>query len=373
MPDGFDVRSAFHAAEVAAGKGDLATAEVCLREALRLQSVELGEDNPALAPTLNNLAVICERMGKLTDAEGFYRRAYAVAKAGHLESDPLVVTSHDNLQAFLEAYHLPALEAAPAAWVSIPAPTKAPPPMSTTTAPVARPATAPAVRAAGWLTALVLVAISVFLWWPRSDADATEAAASPAPSSATAEAAPAEPTPTSPPTPAAPEPSTSANPAPPAAATTATPTPPPPTSTPDERPVTPPASSMPEASATPPPPPARSSSGDAEGLTVVDARLCGELTTAGAWTCTAPPEPVNGGRLYFLTRVSAAATARVVHAWIRDERPVQTVTLTIRPSAGAGYRTYSRQTVDAARRGNWRVELRTPDGVVLASERFEVR
>ena len=48
--------------------------------------------------------------------------------------------------------------------------------------------------------------------------------------------------------------------------------------------------------------------------------------------------------------------------------------LAIGANASEGYRTYSRQTIDARRKGQWRVELRSPDdGVVLAAERFSVQ
>jgi hypothetical protein len=46
------------------------------------------------------------------------------------------------------------------------------------------------------------------------------------------------------------------------------------------------------------------------------------------------------------------------------------VDLTIRANPGDGYRTFSRNTVVS---GEWRVELRTRDGVLLHEERFSVR
>ena len=47
------------------------------------------------------------------------------------------------------------------------------------------------------------------------------------------------------------------------------------------------------------------------------------------------------------------------------------MTLTIRANAKEGYRTYSRQTVDAG--GDWRVEVRSAGGDLLHERRFAVR
>ncbi len=53
---------------------------------------------------------------------------------------------------------------------------------------------------------------------------------------------------------------------------------------------------------------------------------------------------------------------------------IQSVQLRIQAAGRPGYRTYSRQTIDARRKGQWRVELRSPDdGAVLAAERFSVQ
>jgi hypothetical protein len=49
------------------------------------------------------------------------------------------------------------------------------------------------------------------------------------------------------------------------------------------------------------------------------------------------------------------------------------VELPIHANITAGYRTYSRNTVDNQGAGDWRVELRTKDGALLHEERFVVR
>jgi hypothetical protein len=107
---------------------------------------------------------------------------------------------------------------------------------------------------------------------------------------------------------------------------------------------------------------------------VLDARLCQSLSTQGGeWRCEAPPNPAAPGRLSFYTRVAASADVRVRHRWYHGDALVQDVGLLVRASPGAGYRTYSRQTVNAAGTGNWRGEVRAPDGWLLQEERFVVR
>ena len=106
---------------------------------------------------------------------------------------------------------------------------------------------------------------------------------------------------------------------------------------------------------------------------MLDARLCRQLTPTGAWTCVPPANPPAAGRYYYLTRLAAPATIEVEHRWYRGDRLVQSVPLTIRASSGSGFRTYSRQTVPEAQPGEWRVEVRSPQGAVLAEERFTVQ
>jgi hypothetical protein len=112
---------------------------------------------------------------------------------------------------------------------------------------------------------------------------------------------------------------------------------------------------------------------DAGGTTITDARLCRDLSTAGAWTCVPVEQPVAPGRLFFLTRLDVSATTEVVHRWYHGDEVIRSVTLRVPPAGRPGYRTYSRQTIDPARTGPWRVELRSADGAVLAEERFTVQ
>ena len=98
--DASTVQQILDSAARAASSDDYASAESLLREAARLQESSLGSEHPDLASTFNNLAIVCEKEHKLTDAGEFYRRAFAIASAS-LDSDhPLVLTSRQNLDEF---------------------------------------------------------------------------------------------------------------------------------------------------------------------------------------------------------------------------------------------------------------------------------
>src|SRR5690606_38454678 len=114
----------------------------------------------------------------------------------------------------------------------------------------------------------------------------------------------------------------------------------------------------PAAPAEPPPAPA-TTNGSSSAPALAIAEVCGTFSTgSGAWQC----DPIGGetapGRLAFYTRVRSPRNTTIVHRWYQDDRLVQTVTLRIGANSGAGYRTYSRQTVadDGSR---WRVEARS--------------
>jgi type IV secretory pathway VirB10-like protein len=106
---------------------------------------------------------------------------------------------------------------------------------------------------------------------------------------------------------------------------------------------------------------------------VAAAQLCEKLSTSGGWQCVAPTLPVNPGPVYFYSRVKSTTDTTVQHRWYRGDRLRQEVSLRISANPSAGYRTYSRQTVDSEGSADWRVELRTSDGVLLHEERFVVR
>jgi hypothetical protein len=384
MPDAFEEQAVLVAAEQAAAEGDTIAAEGHLRTLLELQTARLGPEHAEVASTLHNLAVVCERAGRLSDAEGLYRRAFTVASAALPPQDSLVVRCRDDLSAFLEARLTP-LQPSPD--VAVPPPPAQPPARPASASGVRKPSPSAASRAparpasrvrppqppsdrpssrhyvvASAIVAVLVALIVAFVMRDREPAapDPVAAApvAAPAPKRAPAKKA-AVPAATAP-APTAPGDSADVPPAAPVGAT-AQPTPAP---TPPAEPATAP---DPAPSA-----PAEASS-DPGGIAVTDARLCRDLSTAGAWTCVPVDQPVPPGRLFFLTRIEVPATTQVVHQWSYGDEVVQSVSLRIQAAGRPGYRTYSRQTIDAARAGAWRVELRSADGRVLAEERFTVQ
>ena len=94
-------------AERSAIAGDLASADELLRSAARIQEDELGPLHPDLANTLNNLAIVVEKIGRLADAETSYRRAAAIASASLPADHPMVADSRQNLEDFCRARGLP--------------------------------------------------------------------------------------------------------------------------------------------------------------------------------------------------------------------------------------------------------------------------
>ena len=107
MPAAPDLQSLADAAEQAASAGDYAAAEQHLRLAVELQEASAGPMHPDLANALNNLGVVCERIGKSADAEGCYRRAYAIASTVLHADHPFVALSARNLRDFCEARGIP--------------------------------------------------------------------------------------------------------------------------------------------------------------------------------------------------------------------------------------------------------------------------
>jgi hypothetical protein len=106
---------------------------------------------------------------------------------------------------------------------------------------------------------------------------------------------------------------------------------------------------------------------------VAVAELCRTLSTRGGWRCVPPEHPLSPGPLVFYTRLKTPRGMTVQHRWYRGDRVHRVIDLRIGANALEGYRTYSRNTVDARGEGDWRVELTTRDGAVLHAERFVVR
>jgi hypothetical protein len=357
MPDVREIPAVLEAATHAAASGDLAAAEALLHDVVRLQEASVGSLHPDLASTLNNLAVVCEMANKPADAEQFYRRAYAIASASLDPHDPLVATSLNNLEEFCQARGIAtdlaaevvaqavvvtapagrALPAVPADTTTRVVPGVALPTSSTRSRPrrSSRAVVIGALAAVAALATIALLTALVVAWWGRTEGP--DASAEPAATPVAVAPVPAAPV---------------------AIPPAVVPTPP-------ARPVV----DVPARTAV-----ARPAAQSAARIRVLEALVCQSLSTGGAeWKCAAPSNPAAPGRLSFYTRVAASEDVRVRHRWYHGDRLVQDVGLTVRASPGAGFRTFSRQTVSALGGGEWRVEARTANGALLSEHRFTVR
>jgi hypothetical protein len=386
-----ELRTILEAAERAAAAEDFVSAEQHLRQAATLQERQLGAGHPDLANTLNNLGIVSEYVGKPADAEACYRRAYRIAAAALPAEHPLVQTSGQNLRDFCEATgkpfelreELPELEPfASEAAVPRPQPKLAsvPPPAPAKPAPqfvmpdlplrtegdrtpeqaarqptsakrTASPVSPSSNRPTAPIVIGVVLAIALAAWW-------FEFRESPRPApAASSDEAPAPPrdavTPRE-------------EPAPPPAAAQATP---PPIAEATPKPAAPPAAPSVSESKSPP---RRTESVATGDLSIVDAKVCRSLSTS-SWTCTPATSPAAPGVFFFYTRIRSPRDATVQHRWSVDGRLVRSVNLRIAANPGAGYRTYTRNTVAANRRGNWTIELRDAKGALLHEERLTVR
>jgi len=371
-------------AQQAAIADDLASADELLRSAARIQEAELGPLHPDLANTLNNLAIVAEKTGRLGDAETFYRRAVAIASASLPVDHPMIAASRENLEDFCRARGLPidtpafvtssardtaagldasapegraagAAEApadvrAAGLTMEAPSPPSGPPwPVPRQRTPTASEPLPPAPRrvsrSIAWaaIGVVVLVTATFLLRRPWSSGETS----TPAPA--------AEPT-----TP----PQVAERTRPPRAGPPAMPAPieraRPPTVAPrrDNR----------DVPTETPPAPSRSSG----AITLVTAKLCHTFSTRGAsWRCDPAADPVSPGPIVLYTRVRSTGDGVVVHRWYRGDTLRQSVKLRIRSNATEGYRTYSRQTVHGGT--SWRVEVRSAKGDLLHERRFAVR
>jgi hypothetical protein len=345
MPEPREARSIIEKAAQAAAAGDYASAEDCLREAAALQEQTLGPHHPDLANTLNNLGVVCEMNDDPIDAEHYFRRAYAIAIATLAPDHPFVATSSKNLHDFCAARGRPAeLPPSPpevAAWLEAPAPRSAQPHESSPSAkkhvtpiPQKRSLHRLALGAVGGV-ALLIVMLTMALPW------GSPVGGSRSPATATA---PARETPTPRPTPPPAEPivrpQQTAKPTQPARSER---------NAVSTRPATPATAAMP---------------------TVVTAQLC---TSLRAWRCEAADSQGPPGPMFFYTQLKSATATTIEHRWYQGDRLRQAVRLRIGANPGAGYRTYSRNTISSERAGDWRVELRSANGTMLHEERFTVR
>jgi hypothetical protein len=344
------------AAQQAAAAGDYAAAEGLLRDAVATQEATLGSSHPDLATTLNNLAFVCERTGKVDEAERGYRRAHAIAVASLSPGHPLIKTSLSNLVEFCEARGIPL-------WTPPETPTEDEPLPDDVGAPargepsaieVAPPVAEEPVLASRQpirvivAAALVIAAVVVIIAVARPKPPALETrhgngteAPRAVPQAPTESVAPAEPE----------------------VSKTATPVPPP----------------APNPAPSPAPSPGRSPGPSPPGrepaVTVLKAQVCSGLEKRGSpdWQCTTVTGDVQPGTFMFYTRLLTTAATTVEHRWYREGRVHQTMRLGVSASPGSGYRTFSATTVSPERAGEWKVELRAADGTLLDQASFRVR
>jgi Protein of unknown function (DUF2914) len=105
-------------------------------------------------------------------------------------------------------------------------------------------------------------------------------------------------------------------------------------------------------------------------VSLVESQLCRSLNN---WRCTPATNPAGPGAFVFYTRVKSARDTTVQHRWYLNGSLRRTVDLRVAANPSEGYRTYSRNTVAAERRGNWTIELRDANGALLHEERFLVQ
>jgi Protein of unknown function (DUF2914)/Tetratricopeptide repeat len=352
MPSSCEPRSVIDAAEKAAAVGDYASAEGLLRDAARQQEADLGPLHPDLANTLNNLGIVCEIINKPADAERCYRKAYAIATTVLEPDHPFAITSKKNLTDFCEAHRLPV--DGPAPRPPEPAPRPAAPVEQRTKvvdavqSPVGQRATAsrrvllealstlstsakiPALSLGG-LALVMLMAISPWLLSnPQSDS-------LPAGSTARSETSAPPPDSTEPASPKAPVASNRG-----------------------------PASNV-KAAAT-------ATAASAAAPTLVSAAVCKNLSRGDdVWRCDHPGLPTDAGSLFFYTRLKSPTDTKVQHRWYRGDLLYRTFDVRVKVNQRNGYRAYSQYTIDRKDAGNWRVELRSKDGILIHEERFVVR
>ena len=340
MPAPREPRSIIEAAEQAAAAGNYASAEALLREAALVQEAGLGPLHPDLADTLNNLGIVCEITGNLIEAERSFRRAFAIVTAVLKPDHPSVATSRKNLRDFYEAQGTPVELPPSTPTVTAQAtPSMEPPRESHAKSRAVQPharrrSIRPLVVGALGPLAMLIIILAVSGPWLATSEQAESS------SSVIATEAPRD------------------IPAPLHAPSSAKPIPVPYEATKDT------GSGDDEVSVSriaPAPTHARS--------TVLEARLCADLDE---WSCDPPDDPVPSGPLFFYTQVKSTSDTTVQHRWYRDNRLNQSVALRVEANP-SGYRTYSRSMMNSDSVGNWRVELRAEDGLLLHERRFSVR
>ena len=329
LSDASEARSLTELAEAAAAAGDWVSAAQRLRNLAALQESELGPSHPDLANTLNNLAVVSERAGDLDAAEAAFRRACVITRTAFDADHSFVATSDRNLREFCEAHNRPYER-----------------PVTPATSGVDGAAPPPGLVGRSWSALVVVGAVgglataAILMWLTMGRRDAPQAVPAPAVSAEPASKAESTPGPKLEPEPER-KPTAESEPKP-------------------ERPGVTPAAVPADASSL---------------ASLVSAAVCQDFSTTGGgeWRCTPVAGVTSAGLLVFYTRVKSTLPTTIEHRWYRGETLHQRVSLRVAANQGAGYRTFSRNTVGADRAGTWRVELRDAAGAVLHEQTFVVQ
>ena len=402
---------------------DYATAERTLRRLLRLQEADLGLSHPDVANTLNDLGVVCDRLGRPEEAEFLYRRALGVARRTLAPDHASVTTSVENLSKLYRAQgkteKLAKLSSSGATGLNRPSseasavvaddpepPTASTEPQnvvdslqSTHSGPDKSSQTEESLLRkwfTRWFGGFVLLAVGglllvVWLLFGRNPVldsasdDGARTSQSPPLSTRDVSTGIGEAIITS---------ETNQSEVPLSAVITATESESSPgnlspslSSSPDRTLGLPAAESMTSggedddvsSGRTVGTLGSRAGVGGPDAVTVVAAEICSRLETRNdegnslaEWSCDAVGDQAIPGQLFFYTRIRSPRGTTVAHQWFRNDSLVDSVTLDIGANAGPGYRTYSSHTVSAEERGLWRVELRSRNETVIHSDEFVV-
>merc|ERR1711936_489652 len=78
-------------------RGKYKDAEPLCKRALEIREKVLGSDHPDVAKQLNNLALLCQNQGKYEEVEKYYQRALAIYETNLGQDDPNVAKTKNNL------------------------------------------------------------------------------------------------------------------------------------------------------------------------------------------------------------------------------------------------------------------------------------
>lgn len=109
---------------------------------------------------------------------------------------------------------------------------------------------------------------------------------------------------------------------------------------------------------------------DNPGLVVVEIEICTSVEDRmpqGADSAFS----ADIGRVYCFTALkNSGESDKVTHVWYYEEKEMARVELTVKAAA---WRTWSSKRILPSWKGEWRVDILSPDGNVIESRRFEIK